>query len=105
MPDLIPDGTPPRLNLESDTEATRRALYDVIVRIQFSAVAGASPDDYPGPSYTPDAAGLKVFRVFGRWFAAWTNMEEPGLPEDQQQELVRITADSDAPYGVMMREV
>jgi hypothetical protein len=98
---------PPRSipNLCSDTEQTRRDLYDLVVRMQFSPIQDAEPDDYPGPSYTPDEAGLKVFYAFSRWFAAWTNLEEPGLPDEQRIELVRIEADPSSPFGVILHEV
>jgi len=51
MPDLTADGTPrPAPNLNSDTERTRRQLYDLVVQMQFSPVEGAGPcffRDYP----------------------------------------------------------
>lgn len=67
------------LDLVRYTEATRRALYDRIVAIQFSPVPDAAPGDWPGPTYTPDASGLNVFHAFSRWFATWTDLDEPNL--------------------------
>lgn len=104
MPSL-PDGTPPTPNLNSDTEATRRTLYDLVVQMQFSPVEDTGPDDYSGPTYTPDECGLKVFYVFSRWFATWTDLDEPNLPPDRQQELVRIVADPSSLFGIILEEV
>jgi len=92
-------------DLRRDTEQTRRKLYDLVVQMQFSPIPNAEPDDYPGPSYTPDDAGLKVFYAFSRWFAAWTNLEEPGLPDEQRIELVRIEADPSSRFGIILHEV
>jgi len=73
--------------------------------MQFSPIEGADPDDYPGPSYTPDDAGLQVFRLFGRWFAAWTNLDEENVPDDRKVELVRLEADPSVPFGLVLHEV
>jgi len=93
------------LNLRSDTEATRRAVYDAVVAIQFSPVPDPGHEDYAGPSYTPDECGLQVFKVLGRWFATWTEMDEAGLPEDQRQVLLRISTSQDSPSGLLFEEV
>jgi hypothetical protein len=104
MPSLQ-DPIPPAPNLNSDTEAVRRELYDLVVRMQFSPVENTGPDDYIGPTYTPDECGLKVFYVFARWFATWTNLDEPNLPPDRLQELVRIEADPSSRFGIVFQEV
>jgi len=105
MPSL-PDGTPPPApNLNSDTEHVRRELYDLVVEMQFSPVEDAGPGDWTGPEYTPDESGLKVFHIFGRWFATWTNLGEPHLPPDRLQELVRIEADPSSRFGIIFSEV
>lgn len=93
------------IDLDRDTEQTRRDLYDLVVEMQFSPIAGAGPDDYAGPSYTPDEAGLKVFRLFGRWFATWINLDEQALPEHRHIELLRIEMEPSSPFGVIMHEV
>jgi len=92
-------------DLTRETEQTRRDLYDLVVRMQFSPIEGAGDDDYPGPPYTPDDADLKVFRLYGRWFAVWTDLDEQCLPENRRIELVRIEADSSSPFGVILHEV
>ena len=44
-----------------------------------------------------------VFFAFGRWFATWTNQEEPtDLPEHRRVELVRIQANG--PDDIMLYE-
>ncbi len=104
MPEL-PEVYPDPLDLTRYSEATRRRLYDAVVGVQFTPIEDAQPGDWPGPSYTPEAAGLNVFHAFHRWFAAWTDLDEPDLPPDQRQELVRIVADPRSPYGISLEEV
>ena len=101
----MPGSTQFTLDLTSYTETTRRELYDAVVRQHFSPIPLAAPDDYPGPSFTPDAAELAVFCAFGRWFAAWRVLDEPQLPEDRRIELVRIQADPSSPSGLLFAEV
>jgi hypothetical protein len=107
MPDLSKVyPTPP--DLTRYTEATRRDLYDRLVAIQFTAPDPATvehPDDVFTP-YDPDAAGLTVFHVLGRWFATWTDLDAAReLPEDRRRELVRIIASPDSPDGIVLFEV
>jgi hypothetical protein len=94
-----------RLDLGRYSEQTRRALYDLVVEMQFSPIEGAGADDYPGPSYTPDEAQLAVFYLCSRWFATWINLDEKNPPEGRRIELVRLEADSSAPFGMIMHEV
>jgi hypothetical protein len=98
--------TPP--DLTRYTEGTRRDLYDRLVAIQFTAPDPATvehPEDVFTPQ-DPDAAGLVVFQVLGRWFATWTDLDAAReLPEDRRRELVRIEADPTAPDGIMLYEV
>ncbi|HEX3525806.1 MAG TPA: hypothetical protein VH988_01960 [Thermoanaerobaculia bacterium] len=99
-------GSEPRtLALDHYSEQTRRDLYDLVVKMQFSAIEGAGPDDYPGPSYTAEEAKLEVFYLCSRWFATWLNLDEKNLPEELRIELVRLEADSSAPFGMIMHEV
>jgi len=82
------------LNLETCSEATRRALYDIVVAVHFTEPAEAAPGDCY-PDYTPDQAGLVVDFSRGRWLVGWCRLEEtgPDLPESRRQALVRIQAD------------
>ena|ERR1700732_3184873 len=101
-----PPSSPPDLDLESYSEATRRALYDIVVAVHFTAPAQAAPADCY-PDYTPDQAGLVVDFSRGRWLAGWSRLEETGsdLPESRRQALVRIQAHPGAPFGVAFYEV
>ncbi len=104
-----PASLPPGLDLEVYTEATRRALYDIVVAVHFTAPAPpaeiARGDWYP--DYSPDEAGLVVLFAGGRWLALWTRLEEAAsdLPESRRQAFVRIQAVPEAPYGVTFHEV
>jgi hypothetical protein len=104
LPEVYP--TPP--DLSRYTESTRRDLYDRLVAIQFTAPDPATvehPEDVFTP-YDPDAAGLMVFHVLGRWFATWTDLDAaPELPEDRRRELVRIAAAPDSPDRIVLYEV
>jgi hypothetical protein len=101
-----PSPLPPDLDLETYSEATRRALYDIVVAVHFTAPPEAAPGDCH-PDYTPDQAGLVVDFVRSRWLAGWCRLEERSsdLPESRRQALVRIQADPGAPYGVAFYEV
>jgi hypothetical protein len=73
-----PPSHPPGLDLETYSEATRRALYDIVVAVHFTAPAApavvARGDWFP--DYSPDEAGLVVHFCRGRWLAWWTRLEE-----------------------------
>jgi hypothetical protein len=94
------------LDLEAYSEATRRALYDIVVAVHFTAPADAAPGDC-FPDYTPDQAGLVIDFSRGRWLAGWCRLEETDsdLPESRRQALVRIQAHPGAPCGVAFYEV
>ncbi|HEX3530137.1 MAG TPA: hypothetical protein VH988_24010 [Thermoanaerobaculia bacterium] len=102
---MVATHTPKTLDLDRYSEQTRRDLYDLVVAMQFSPIEGVGEDDYPGPSYTPDEAGLEVFYLRSRWFATWTNLDEKNLPEERRIELVRLEADASMPFGMIMHEV
>ena len=103
-----PSPTPrlPDLDLEVYSEATRRALYDLVVAVHFQPPAEPSPADCY-PDYSPDQAGLTVFFAFHRWLASWSRLEEAGsdLPPSRRHALVRIQAAPEAPHGVMFYEI
>lgn len=89
LPEVYPD-------LTRYTEATRRSVYDRVVRIQFT----------PETPYSPDDAGLVVFYALGRWFGTWLDLESPeDWPEARRREMVRIEPSPDAPEGIMLYEV
>jgi hypothetical protein len=74
MSDQSQSTSAPIRDLSRYTEGTRRQLYDLIIKIQFTQSSpdeATSPEDSWVPTYTPDEAGLTVFYAFGRWFATW----------------------------------
>ncbi len=88
MPELTPKSTdapgPHPLH-----RSTRRDLYDRLVAIQFTAPDPATvehPEDVFTPQ-DPDAAGLAIFHVLGRWFATWTDLDAP--PERRRRSAPR----------------
>jgi hypothetical protein len=92
------------LDLETYSEATRRALYDIAVAVTAPAEVAAGDCH---PDYTPDQAGLVVDFSRGRWLAGWRRLEETDcdLPESRRQALVRIQAHPGAPFGAAFYEV
>jgi hypothetical protein len=101
-----PPSLPADLDLEIYTEATRRALYDIVVAVHFTAPPEVDRGDW-FPAYTPDQAGLVVYFTSGRWLACWTRLEEAesDLPLARRISLVRIQAAPEAPYGLSFHEV
>lgn len=88
------------LDLSRNTEATRREVYDRLVRLQSTL-----PIEPPSSPFDPDAAGLVVFHVLGRWFATWMDLDAPPeWPESRRRELVRIQP-ADTPDGIVLHEV
>ena len=76
------DRTPqPAVPSTPSTEATRRELYDEVVAVHFNPSAeevrraAEDPENHWVPDYGPEAAGLTVFKVFGRYFAVWRSLE------------------------------
>lgn len=96
----MPELTPPALDLSRPTEATRREVYDRLVHLQSTL-----PIEPPSSPFDPDAAGLTVFHVLGRWFATWMDLDAPSeWPESRRRELVRIQP-ADTPEGFTLFEV
>lgn len=90
------------LDLRHYSEALRRRLYDAVVQHVWTPDA---PGDYV-PDFTPDAAGLTVVFLFGRWLVFWVELDEPETaPPDQRTHLSRILADPDRPFGIQLSEV
>lgn len=78
---------PSRFDLARFSEAVRRRLYDRTAEIAFAE-----------RGHTPDEAGLQIVYIAGRWFAAWTDLDEPpSLPDHLRVRLVRIEEDPDRP--------
>jgi hypothetical protein len=110
-PQSIPPSLPPPIDLSSATEATRRALYTVVVEVHFNPspeeIAKAKKNDDWYQKHTAEECDLALVRVLGRWFAYWRVWEDidDDTPEDQRWEVVRIDYSSTDPaqltfYGV-----
>lgn len=70
------------LDLTRFSEITRRQLYDRIIAIQFAG---------EGDRHAPDDSGLQVVYFAGRWFATWTDLQEPlWRPVPLRLRIVRI---------------
>lgn len=91
-----------RVDLGRNDEATRQALYGLVVRQNFARQPDADPGDDWLPPYTAEQAGLEVFWMHGRWFATWLKLELPeGLPEAERRELLVLTEDKRRPGRVI----
>ena len=85
----------------------RRTVYALVVKDYFTA---RGVDDEPGevwlPPYTPEQAGLEVWKAWGRWFAVWRKLEvADDAPEDQQWELLVLEEDALLRGTLVYREV
>lgn len=89
---------PAGLDLHAASEETRQALYDLVVRDNFTPQPDQAPGDAWVPPYSPEQAGLRVYFEHGRWFATWLKLEEPeDLPEAERRELLVLTEAPDEP--------
>jgi hypothetical protein len=96
----------PSIDLTEVTESTCRALYDAVVEVHFSPTtdevrrAAEDPDNHWAPDYGPDAAGLTVLWIYGRWIAAWRSLEEPEeAPAAVRWTVLRIDSDPEHGFG------
>lgn len=97
------------LDLSDFSEATRQALYDLVVWDNFTARPLDPQADHPDiwvPPYTPEEAELKIFHQHGRWFATWLRLDEPeDAPEEQRRELLRLEPHPQAAGSLVYTEV
>jgi hypothetical protein len=95
-----------RLDLSAPGEATRRTLYALVTRDNFTAREVGPPGDVWVPAYTPEQAGLEVFYAHGRWFATWVKLEEsPQRPESERRELLVLEEDPERRGSLRYTEV
>jgi hypothetical protein len=103
LPQSTPPSPPPPIDLSSATEATRRALYDVVVEVHFNPspeeIAKARKNDDWYQKHTAEECDLALVYVLGRWFAYWRVWEDidADAPEDQRWEVLRIVYDTTEP--------
>lgn len=94
------------LDLSAPDEATRRTLYALVARDNFTAREVGPPGDVWVPAYTPEQAGLDVFHAHGRWFATWVKLEEPPQrPESERRELLVLEEDPERRGSLRYTEV
>jgi hypothetical protein len=94
MPD-VPESS--RLDLDRYSETLRRSLYDRVAQIQFSPL---------GSSFTPDEAELQILRLWGRWFAIWTDPKQPpAMPMRLRFQAVRIEVSDEDPADIQLYAV
>jgi hypothetical protein len=113
-PSSSPPPEPPRLDLSRYSEATRRAVWDVLAAQHFGASAeearaAAAADDWV-ETHSAEEAGLVVHYWLGRWIAAWRMLDEPedgpdALPERLRYDVVSLHEDPGQPGGLGLSEV
>ena len=88
-----PDSTSrPPINLDRVTERTRRQVYDAVAAVFFDRGDG-------GRTYSPEEAGLAIYRFAGRWFAVWEDLDAAvELPEEVRRQVLIIRT-SPEPQG------
>jgi hypothetical protein len=87
------------LDLDRFSEALRRWLYERVVQIQFDPADATVP-------YGPDDAGLQVVCFGGRWFALWTDPEQPpSVPLRLRLQIVRLKVSGGDPADVELESV
>jgi len=90
-------------DLDRVDEETHRRLYDHVVQQEFTRQELQPPGDDWVPGYTPEQAGLKIFFLWGRWFATWRKLEVPrDRPEGERREVVRFVLDPGAAGGLRL---
>jgi hypothetical protein len=106
------DRTPTPFESLDPTEATRRALYDAVVKVHFQPGpeevqrAQEDPENFWVPTYTPDQAGLAILWIFGRWFVVWRALEVTEGPEALKWTVLRIVPDPEgSPVPLQFLEV
>jgi hypothetical protein len=94
------------LDLTSDNEDARQALFAQVVLDNFTAKTLDPPEDVWSPPYTAEVAGIEVAFRWGRWFATWVKLEEPpGLPEEEGRELLRLEGTPGEAGSLLYHEV
>ncbi|MGH7489078.1 MAG: hypothetical protein ACREMY_26265 [bacterium] len=88
------------------SEATQRALYDLVAAENFRRTDRAAPGDTWVPPYSPEEAGLEVVWAWGRWFATWWKLELPDtLPEAERREILVLEENRHRPGTLGYGEV
>lgn len=94
-PAPIPPPEPVLLDLAAEEATMKPVVYALVVMDYFTA---RRSDEEPGevwlPPYTPEQAGLEVWKKHGRWYTAWRKLEVPETAtEDERWEVLLIEED------------
>lgn len=101
-----PFGAIARVDLETPSEETRRALYALVVRDFFTAQALDPPQDVWIPPCTAEEARLEIVFTWGRYFATWVKPGAgTGHPELKGRELLLLEEDPNLPGRVLYYEI
>ncbi len=103
----VPPPAPALLDLAASEEAMRPVVYALVVMDYFTA---RRSDEEPGevwlPAYSPEQAGLLVWKRHGRWYAAWQKLEVPATArEDERWEVLLIEEDPRLRGNLIYREI
>jgi hypothetical protein len=83
------------LDLNAESEVTRRLLYRLVVQDNFTATECGDPGGPWQPPYTAEQAGLEIVYLGGRWLATWLKLEvPPGAAESRRRELLVLSESS-----------
>jgi hypothetical protein len=107
QPDPVEDDSPSiaHLDLSVFSEATQRALYEVVVADNFQHTE-LEAGEGSVPQYTAEQAGLEVVWAWGRWFATWWKLELPDtLPEAERREILVLEENRHRPGTLGYGEV
>jgi hypothetical protein len=72
--------------MDGFSEEKRRAVYEAVKR----DIWQPTDDEAVPPPYSPEAAGLAIHYIGGRWLASWTRLDVVEGTEEDRHEVVRI---------------
>jgi hypothetical protein len=96
-----------KLDLAAEEREMLPVVHALVVKDNFTArPSGEEPGEVWLPRYTPEEAGLRVWKTYGRWFAAWRKLEVPeNAPEDERWEFLLAEEDERLRGHLVYREI